>query len=146
MSSSDFKSEVLARYKTSIHYAELRKQVDASMVAHSYDPAVSSATVLVESALRKACLKNGCSEAQFASGAELAKLAYHPSDGCLTPPYPVSKEANDGAFHLFRGFFLYLRNAFLHNATVMSTNGRYSVDFLALCQTLLVIINGSRRK
>lgn len=139
----DPKEELLGRYNASIRHPELRKQTCSAMRDHHYDLALSGASILVESVLKRACLKYGRSKAKFATGAELAQIAYHPKDGCMTPPYPLAAEANEGAFQLFRGFFFYLRNAYLHNATVMGDDRRYAVEFLALCETLLMIIEGS---
>lgn len=137
---------LLARYDSSIRHSKLRKQTDAAMRGHRYDVAVNAAATLVETTLKNACIKYGCVKAKSATGSDLAEFAYHDKNGCMIPPYPVAKTANEGAFHLFRGFFLYVRNAFSHNAKVMGDNGRYAVDFLALCETLLVIIDGSKQR
>ena len=139
----DPKEELLVRYDASIRHPELRRQTCSAMRGHHYDLALSGAAILVESALKRACLKYGCNKAKFATGAELAQLAYHPTSGCMTPPYPLAAEANEGAFQLLRGFFFYLRNAYLHNATVMGDDRRYVVELLALCEALLMIIEGS---
>ena len=140
------RAAVFARYDTAIVHPELRKQIDAAMKEGSYDTAVRTAAILVETKLRGTCLKHGCTTAKSAAGAKLADLAYEPSQGCLEPPYALAIQARKGAQELFRGFFRYIRNAFGHNAIVVSTNARNVVELVALCEALLMIIRASKKR
>lgn len=145
-SERQIRDDLIMRYKASIGHSELRGRIDAAMQSHQYDLALSGAAILVESSLRDACLKHGCSAAVTATGADLSVLAFHSSQGCLIPPYPIATQANHGAFLLFQGFFLYIRNAYMHNSKVMGDDKKYVIEFLAICDSLLTIISGSTKR
>ncbi len=140
------KAQVFARYEVAIVNPELRKQINAAMKAGNYDTAIRTAAILVETKLRATCLKHGCTTAKAASGAKLADLAYEPLRGCLEPPYALATQARKGAQELLRGFFEYIRNAFGHNTTVVSTNARNVVELIALCEALLMMIRASTKR
>lgn len=146
VSEKQLKNELLARYQAAIRHPELKKKTESAMRSHDYDLALSGATILVESALRTRCLKEGCAAAGSVTGAELAVLAFTEEKGCLTPPYAVANRSAHGAFLLFQGFFLYLRNAYGHHSHVVGSDRTYVIEFLSLCDTLLSIVEGSTRR
>lgn len=134
------KLDLFHRFTNSTVNQEFRDKVSALLFKHDYDAAMNIAVTLVESKLREKCVDAGNFLAKNATGADLAKIAYHPDSGCLKPIYPVASNASEGAMLMFLGFFKYIRNAFGHNATVMGNDGNCVVEFLNLCETLLKII------
>ena len=145
-SERQFKADLLARYKAAIQHEELRTRTESLMSSHQYDQAISGAAILVESTLRDACVNAGCAIASTSTGIDLAKHAYHATNGCLQPPYPVATQANHGVFLLFQGFFLYIRNAYIHNSLVTGDDRQYVIEYLTLCEFLLRIIQGSTKR
>ncbi len=73
-------------------------------------------------------------------------MAYHRDQGCLTPPWPLATEANTGAQLMFQGFFMYMRNAYMHHSVVMGTDESAVYDLLATCEFLLKVIDSSTKR
>lgn len=132
----------------------LREHIDSELVSHisgaidagQFDTALKAAIGVVESRLRRRCVAVGCTAALELAGADLAVAAYHKERGCLVPPWPLAVEAAHGSQLMFQGFFLYLRNAFMHNATVMGPNDAAVYDLLATCEFLIKVIDSSAKR
>lgn len=137
---------LVERVETAISNPSLRAVVHGALSHYDYDGAIRSAMVLVEDQLRQQCLANGGSAAATQTGADLAGTAYHPNNGCLNPPWPIATSAHDGAHLIFRGFFMYLRNAWGHNTVVMGADESAVFDCLAMCQFLLVVVSMSTKR
>jgi hypothetical protein len=137
---------LLEQVEAAISNASLRSVVNGPLSHKDYDGAIRSAMVVVEDQLRQKCLANGGSAAATQTGADLAGTAYHTSNGCLNPPWPIATSAHDGAHLVFRGFFMYLRNAWGHNTVVMGGDESAVLDCLATCQFLLVVISRSTKR
>jgi hypothetical protein len=134
------------RARLAIKNSDLADAISATLAARRYEEAMQSAVILVESKLRDKCVWAGKKDAQNATGSDLAKIAFHDEQGCLRPPWPVAAQAEQGAMLLFTGFFLYLRNAFGHNAVVMGGDKSGIFELLAFCEFLLMIIDKSTKR
>ncbi|MFZ2146163.1 MAG: hypothetical protein WAV28_02995 [Sedimentisphaerales bacterium] len=136
-------TDFIEQLKNSIQRSDVRSVVSAAILRKNLNLAVTGTIQLVESSLRKKCLDIGKDEAKEVSGVELAKVAYHEEQGCLIPPVAVAARANHGAFVLTQGFFLYIRNAFMHNEEVLKGDYRFALSIIQLCEFLLSMIEQS---
>ena len=134
---------LIDRLATSIRHPALAQAIRGPLSAKDYDGAVRAATVQVETELRQRCLAVGRAEAQGQTGSDLATTAFSDKAGCLNPPWPVATQARESAHLAFRGFFLYLRNAWGHNATVIGSDPSGVAETIEHCQYLLQVIRDS---
>lgn len=121
----------------------LREQISSSIYSGKYDTALRTAFAILEDSLRQKCISAGRSEAKNQTTADLAVTAFHKDRGCLIPPWPVAIEAAQGAQLVFQGLFLYLRNAFIHNATIMGDDRTAVFECLMTIEFLLRVIEKS---
>lgn len=139
----DWDDVAIKERSQSIRNPDLKNAVAGAMSGCRYEQAMQNAVILVESMLRHKCMIAGRSEAQVATGSELAVIAYHPDTGCLRPPWSVATNATQGAMQLFMGFVLYLRNAFGHHSVVMGGDKSCVMELLGFCEFLLAVIHKS---
>jgi hypothetical protein len=144
--SSWHRERLRERWKREHVDIELVTHVSGAIDAGQFDTALKAAIGVVESRLRQRCIAAGNAAAADQAGADLAVTAYHRDRGCLIPPWPVATEASHGTQLMFQGFFLYLRNAYMHNASVMGADESAVYDALATCEFLLKVIDGSTRR
>ena len=137
---------LIEQVESMIESPALATAIKGALAHKNYDEAIRSAMVMVEDELRKKCLSVGASGAAGQTGADLAKTAYHDASGCLIPPWPIATSALDGAHLLFRGFFLYLRNAWGHSSVVMGSDHSAVTDCIAACQFFLKVIDKSTKR
>jgi hypothetical protein len=137
---------LMDRIHSSVDHPVLLNSIRGPLSSKDYDGAIRSATVLVEDILRKRCLAEGRVDASTQTGADLAVTAFSGMTACLTPPWPLATQARDGAHLILRGFFLYIRNAWGHNAVVSGSDGTMVVDHILLCQYLLKMIENSSKR
>ncbi len=124
----------------------LWSHIEGSLSTRQFDVAIKAAIGVVETRLRERCVALGRIEAQKQTGSDLAVTAYHKDSGCLTPPWPLAAEAIHGAQMTFQGFFLWIRNAYAHHATVMGKNRSAVFETLMYCQFLLRILEESTER
>ena len=122
---------------------QLREQTIASISDGQYDAALRTASSLVEDLLRHKCLAAGRAEAATQTGGDLAVTAFNDRSGCLSPPWPLATQAQLGVQLMFQGFFLYVRNAFVHNAVVTGQERQAIFECLMTCEFLLQLVKRS---
>jgi len=138
--------DLVRRYSHSIANGELKDKVSKAMEHHDYDLAMSAASVFVETKLREKCLSVGAVLTKNQTGVDLAVASYHEEKGCLSPPFNVADKASHGVFLIFQGFFHYIRNAYGHNTVIMGNDRECIIEYLNFCETLLKIIETSRKR
>jgi hypothetical protein len=138
--------DLVRRYLHSIANGELKNKVSKAMENHDYDLAMSAASIFVETKLREKCLSVGAVLAKNQTGVDLAVTSYHEEKGCLSPPFNVADRASHGVFLIFQGFFHYIRNAYGHNTVIMGNDRECIIEYLNFRETLLKIIETSRKR
>ncbi len=145
-STNDSHGFLVDRLAVSIENQALANVIRGPLSTKDYDGAVRAAIVLVEHELRARCVAAGRSESRMQSGSDLAITAFNEKTGCLIPPWSVSAQANEGVHLAFRGFFLHLRNAWGHNATVAGPDASGVDMLIEHCQYLLHLIGQSKNR
>jgi hypothetical protein len=139
-------NRLVERVEAIVETPSLLNCIKGPLQASDYDGAIRAAIVLVEDELRKKCLAMGRVEAAAQTGADLSVTAFVEKSGCLNPPWPIATQAREGAHLLFRGFFLYLRNAWGHTSIVVGKDETMVAEHIALCQYLLKVIDKSTKR
>ncbi|MGD0650474.1 MAG: TIGR02391 family protein [Verrucomicrobiia bacterium] len=141
---SEFDDSVIEQdYERIVGNPAVRNQIMASVAGHNYDAALRTASSILEDKLRQRCIAAGRLEAAKQTGVDLAVTAFHKDRGCLKPPWPVSAEPETGAQLMFQGFFMYLRNAFMHNTVVMGEDRTAVFECLMTCGFLMSVVEAS---
>lgn len=143
---TDMYDDLLANFiKSDFINNESKTLISGAISTRQYELAIKAISGLVESTLRDKLESFGVSEASSSAGVELAKLAFNKNNGYLSPPWLIAKESHEGAYLLFNGFFLWIRNGF-HHKTKVFTSKEGILELLTLSCSLLRIIKLSTKR
>jgi hypothetical protein len=138
--------DILARFiKSDFIDNESKTLITGAISTRQYELAIKAISGLVESALRDKLDSLGVAAAADSGGIELAKLAYNKNNGYLSPPWPIAKESQEGAYLLFSGYILWIRNGFHHQTKIFATKEGI-LELLTLSCALLRIVNLSAKR